>query len=92
MLTAGTLTQQAMRRGILIAGALARLLHRLGGLSGALLAGMAQRGDLPALLRYCGLQAPTSGTAGGQIRLRGIELRTIVPRAEPDTAGGAETN
>ncbi|APB60804.1 hypothetical protein PA7790_07154 [Pseudomonas aeruginosa] len=71
---------------------LASLCHRLGGLLGTLLASLTQRGDLPALLRYCGLQVAPGGAAGDQIRQRSIELRPVVPRAEPDTAGGAEAD
>ncbi len=57
-----------------------------------MLTSLTQRGSLPALLHYCGLQAPTSGTAGSQIRQRSIELRPVVPRADPDTASGAEAD
>ncbi|HBO7485537.1 TPA: hypothetical protein L4899_005904, partial [Pseudomonas aeruginosa] len=54
--------------------------------------GHAQRGNLPDLLCHCGLQLSPGGTAGSQIRARGIQLRPVVPRAEPDTAGGAEAD
>ncbi|ARC79641.1 hypothetical protein AXW93_12540 [Pseudomonas aeruginosa] len=78
--------------GILLRGLLSSLLNRLGGAPRAPLTSLTQRGDLPALLRHCGLQLSPGGTAGNQIRQSSIELRTIVSRAEPDTAGGAETN
>ncbi len=78
--------------GILLSGLLSSLLQRLGCLPGALLASLTQRGNLPDLLRHCGLQLSPGGTAGDQIRPCGIELRPVVPRAEPDTAGGAEAD
>ncbi|KRU94899.1 hypothetical protein AN456_16700 [Pseudomonas aeruginosa] len=81
-----------MCRGILLRGLLPPLLHRKGCLPGALLTSLTQRGNLSDLLRHCGLQASHGGAAGDQIRQRSIELRPVVPRAEPDTAGGAETN
>ncbi|HCF6685038.1 TPA: hypothetical protein NII49_006104, partial [Pseudomonas aeruginosa] len=68
------------------------LLHRLGCIPGALLVGQAHRGNLPALLCHCGLQLSPGGTAGNQIRQGSIELRPVVPRAEPYTAGGAEAD
>ncbi|MCD2884240.1 hypothetical protein K4W68_00885, partial [Pseudomonas aeruginosa] len=92
LLTGGSLTQQALGSGILLRGLLPPPLHSLRGIPGAMLTSLTQRGNLPALLHYCGLQAPTSGTAGSQIRARGIQLRPVVPRAEPDTAGGAEAD
>ncbi|HBO1320009.1 TPA: hypothetical protein L4F01_006200, partial [Pseudomonas aeruginosa] len=64
--------------------------HSLRGIPGALLAGQAERGNLPDLLRHCGLQLSPGGTAGDQIRQRSIELRPVMTCAEPDTAGGAE--
>ncbi len=76
----------------MLGGLLSSLLHRLGCIPGPLLAGHAQRGNLPDLLRHCGLQLSPGGTAGSQIRARGIQLRPVVPRAEPDTAGGAEAD
>ncbi|BAQ39326.1 hypothetical protein PA257_2727 [Pseudomonas aeruginosa] len=60
------------------------------GIPGALLAGQAERGNLPDLLRHCGLQLSPGDTAGDQIRPCGIQLRPVVPRSDPDTAGGAE--
>ncbi|ELI9044583.1 hypothetical protein RSM66_002845 [Pseudomonas aeruginosa] len=78
--------------GILLRGLLPSPIHSLRGIPGALLAGHAQRGNLPDLLRHCVLQAAPGGTAGDQIRQRSIELRPVVPRAEPDTAGGAEAD
>ena len=75
---------------IVLGSLLSSLLQRLGCLSGALLTSLTQRGNLPDLLRHCALQASPGGTAGDQIRLRSIDLRPVVPRAEPDTAGGAE--
>lgn len=64
----------------------------MGCFPGALLAGQAQRGNLPDLLRHCGFQLSPGGAAGNQIRQGSIELRPVVPRAEPDTAGGAEAD
>ncbi|MBX5757149.1 hypothetical protein ISD55_33850, partial [Pseudomonas aeruginosa] len=78
--------------GILLGGLLPAPPHRLRGIPGPLFASLTQRGDLPDLLRYCGLQAAPGGAAGDQIRQRSIELRPVVPRAEPDTAGGAEAD
>ncbi|MBN0429012.1 hypothetical protein JTM52_27210, partial [Pseudomonas aeruginosa] len=92
LLTGGSLTQQALGSGILLRGLLPPPLHSLRGIPGALLVGHAQRGNLPDLLCHCGLQLSPGGTAGSQIRARGIQLRPVVPRAEPDTAGGAEAD
>ncbi len=75
-----------------LGGLLSSLLQRLGCIPGALLTSQSQRGNLPDLLRHCGLQLSQGGTAGSQIRARGIQLRPVVSRAEPDTAGGAEAN
>ncbi|MBX6254112.1 hypothetical protein ISD55_33840, partial [Pseudomonas aeruginosa] len=78
--------------GILLGGLLPAPPHRLRGIPGPLFASLTQRGDLPDLLRHCGLQAAPGGAAGDQIRQRSIELRPVVPRAEPATAGGAEAD
>lgn len=78
--------------GILLSGLLPSPIHSLRGIPGALLVGQSQRCDLPALLRHCGLQLSPGGTTGSQIRARGIQLRPVVSRAEPDTAGGAEAD
>lgn len=75
-----------------LGGLLSSMLHSLRGIPGALLPGQAQRGNLPDLLRHCGLQLSPGGTAGSEIRARGIQLRPVVSRAEPDTAGGAEAD
>ncbi|ENH93562.1 hypothetical protein H734_08882 [Pseudomonas aeruginosa PA45] len=64
----------------------------MGCLLGALLTSLTQRGDLPALLHHCGFQLSPGGSAGNEVRPRGIQLRPVVPRAEPDTAGGAEAD
>ncbi|HCF1275183.1 TPA: hypothetical protein NIA92_004549 [Pseudomonas aeruginosa] len=88
----GSLTYQALGFGILLRGLLPSPIHSLRGIPGALLAGHAQRGNLPDLLRHCGLQLSPGGAAGDQIRQRSIELRPVVTRAEPDTAGGAEAD
>ncbi|MBN0318823.1 hypothetical protein JTM57_20590 [Pseudomonas aeruginosa] len=64
----------------------------MGCLPGPLFAGQSQRCDLPALLHHCGFQLSPGGTAGDQICQCGIELWPVVPRAEPDTAGGAEAD
>lgn len=77
---------------ILLGSLLSALLNRLGRIPSALLAGQSQRGNLPDLLRHCGLQLSPGGTTGSQIRARGIQLRPVVPRTDPDTAGSAETN
>ncbi|APB64796.1 hypothetical protein A7R79_22495 [Pseudomonas aeruginosa] len=76
--------------GILLRGLVPSPIHSLRGIPGALLASLTQRGNLPDLLRHCVLQASPGGAAGDQIRQRSIKLRPVVPRAEPDTAGGAE--
>ncbi|EMZ8418075.1 hypothetical protein ABE969_006817, partial [Pseudomonas aeruginosa] len=83
-------TYQALGFGILLRGLLPSPIHSLRGIPGALLASLTQRGNLPDLLRHCVLQASPGGAAGDQIRQRSIKLRPVVPRAEPDTAGGAE--
>ena len=90
LLSCCAITQQTVGGGIPLGGLLSSLLHRLGCIPGPLFAGQAQRGNLPTLLRCCSLKASASRTAGGQIRQRSIQLRSVVPRAEPDTAGGAE--
>ncbi len=92
LLAGGAITQQTVGGGILLGGLLPSLFQCMGCLPGALLTSLTQRGNLPALLHYCSLQAPTSGTAGSQIRARGIQLRPVVSRAEPDTAGGTEAD
>ncbi len=92
LLASGSLVQQALCRGILLGGLLSSLLQRPGCIPGALLTSLTQRGNLPDLLRHCGLQLSPGGTAGSQIRARGIQLRPVVSRAEPDTAGGAEAD
>ncbi|HCE6674018.1 TPA: hypothetical protein SL649_000127 [Pseudomonas aeruginosa] len=78
--------------GILLSGLLSSPVHSLRGIPGALLVGQSQCGNLPDLLRNCGLQLSPRGAAGDQIRQRSIELRPVVSRAEPDTAGGAEAD
>ncbi|HBN9170706.1 TPA: hypothetical protein L3826_006726, partial [Pseudomonas aeruginosa] len=88
----GSLTYQALGFGILLRGLLPSPIHSLRGIPGALFAGHAQRGNLPDLLRHCGFQLSPGGTAGDQICQCGIELWPVVPRAEPDTAGGAEAD
>ncbi|HEJ1605040.1 TPA: hypothetical protein SLV20_006127, partial [Pseudomonas aeruginosa] len=85
-------TYQALGFGILLRGLLPSPIHSQRGIPGPLFAGHAQRGNLPDLLRHCGLQLSPGGTAGSQIRARGIQLRPVVSRAEPDTAGGAEAD
>lgn len=90
LLACGSLTQQALGSDILLRGLLPPPLHSLRGIPGALLVGHAQRGNLPDLLCHCGLQLSPGGTAGSQIRARGIQLRPVVPRADPESAGGAE--
>ncbi|HBO4879970.1 TPA: hypothetical protein L4V42_002139 [Pseudomonas aeruginosa] len=92
LLASGSLVQQALCRGIPLGGLLSSLLHRLGCIPGPLFAGQAQLGNLPDLLRHCGLQLSPGGAAGNEVRPRGVELRAVVPRAEPDTAGGAEAD
>lgn len=77
---------------ILLGGLLSSLLNRLGGVPRAPLTSLTQRGDLPALLHHCGFQLSPGGTAGNEVRPRGVELRAVVPRAEPDTAGGTEAD
>ncbi len=76
----------------LLGGLLSSLLHRLGCLPGALLTSLTQRGNLPDLLRHCGFQLSPGGAAGNQIRQGSIELRPVVPRADPNTASGAEAD
>ncbi|MBA1314211.1 hypothetical protein G7031_32985, partial [Pseudomonas aeruginosa] len=92
LLTGGSLTYQALGFGILLRGLLPSPIHSQRGIPGPLFAGHAQRGNLPDLLRHCGLQAAPGGTAGSQIRQRSIELRPVVPRAEPDTSCGADAD
>ncbi len=75
-----------------LGGLLSSLLQRLGCIPGALLTSQSQRGNLPDLLRHCGFQLSPGGSAGNEVRPRGIQLRPVVPRAEPDTAGGTEAN
>ncbi len=64
----------------------------MGCFPGALLTSLTQRGNLPALLRHCGLQLSPGGAAGDQVRPRSIELRPVVPRADPNTANGTEAD
>ncbi|HHO8026985.1 TPA: hypothetical protein ACRXSJ_000746 [Pseudomonas aeruginosa] len=66
--------------------------NRLGGLRLALLGLISQAGDGCVLLAYQGLQVAT-GRATGRQALGGlVELRPVVPRAEPETAGGTEAD